>query len=45
MITYQKILVIGIDQAIPYFIIRFAEEKYTLNTNYLVENEIFLFII
>ena len=45
MITHQKILVIGIDQAISYFINRFAEEDFILNINYLIENEIFLFII
>ena len=31
--------------AIPYFINRFAEEDFILNINYLIENEIFLFII
>ena len=45
MIIHQKIPVTGKDQAIPYFINRFAEENFIFNINYLVENDFFLFII
>lgn len=41
MITKKRLLVIGIDQAIPYFINRFAEENVIPNINYLIENGIF----
>lgn len=41
MIKQKKLLVIGVDQAIPYFIKKFANENLIPNINHLIENGVF----